>query len=404
MTGLSVLYASQAMKDRGGADVPDRNKVSRLREVYWLKGVAPSGPKSSLKMQLYWRPDQRELGRRADLPGDGFAYVATMFPSADASFEWFEVTEVFATVPPEQINAAMKARNGIASKQPVDFDDFLGMLRKGRPSRVEQRKAADAVIAQTEMKLRKSSYRELMEQYGYGTLVVGLPLWFAVLPEDPWRAENALDDFYTRTSLGLNELKQRVLERRDCPFRRIRVTWDTTPEAWREWSRRRSAAYDDAANTSLENPIPVAKMMALFSESLDRTISKTECPDSETPSMSLLIEKKTQKTRRGRGPYPEMVVLLGQIVRERERQGDGILGKVMQRIFLALLPLLCVVRICGLGGLARWIGRRLSVSHAWKVHATRRRARILYAESRRRAEARDSHAAAGSNNPVGITA
>ena len=220
-------------------------------------------------------------------------------------------------------------------------------------------------------------------------------MWFAVLPEDPWRAENALDDFYTRTSLGLNELKQRVLERRDCPFRRIRVTWDTTPEAWREWSRRRSAAYDDAANTGLENPIPVAKMMALFSESLDRATSKTECPDSEAPSMSLLIEKKTQKTRRGRGPYPEMVVLLGQIVRGRERQGDGILGKVRQRIFLALLPLLCVVRLCGLGGLARWIGRRMSVSHAWKVHATRRRARILYAESRRRAEARNSHAAAG---------
>ena len=395
MTGLSVLYANQAMKDRGWADVPGRNKVSRLREVYWLRGVAPSAPESSLRMQLYWRPDHGELGRRADLPGDGFAYVATMFPSAEANFEWFEVTEVFTTVSPEKINAAMSARNGIASKQPVDFDDFLGMLKKGRPSRVEQRKAADAVIAQTERKLSKSSYRELMERYGYGTLVVGLPLWFAALPEDPWRAENALDDFLTRTSLGLNELKQRVLERRDCPFRRIRVTWDTTPEAWREWSRKRSVDYDDAANMGLENPIPIAKMMALCSESLDRAISKTECPDSEAPSMSLLIERKTQKTRRGRGPYPEMVVQLEQIVRERERQGDGILRKVRQRIFLALLPLLCVVRICGLGVLVRWIGRRMSVSHIWKMHATRHRARLLYAESRRRAEARDSHASAG---------
>ena len=126
-----------------------------------------------------------------------------------------------------------------------------------------------------------------MEQYGYGTLVVGLPLWFAVLPEDPWRAENALDDFYTRTCLGLNELKQRALERRDCPFRRIRVAWDTTPEAWREWSRRRSADYDDAANTGLENAIPVAKIITWLSESLDLAISKTECPDSEAPSMGL---------------------------------------------------------------------------------------------------------------------
>ena len=397
MTGLSVLYAKQAMEERDWADVPDRNKVSRLREVYWLRGVAPLTPESSLKMQLYWRPDQRDLGRKADLPGDGFACVATMFPSSEVSFEWFEVTEVFGTVSPQQIDAAMKARNGIASKQPVDFDDFLGMLKKERPSRVEQRKAADAVIAQTEYKLRRSSYRELMEQYGYGTLVVGLPLWFAVLPDDPWRAENALDDFYTRTSLGLNELKQRVLERKDCPFRRIRVTWDTTPEAWREWSRRRSTDYEDAANTGLENAIPVAKMMPLLSESLDRAISKTECPDSEAPSMSLHVEVKTQKTRLGRGPYPEMVVLLEQILRGHERQDDGILRGVRQRIFLAVLPLLCVVRIRGLGGLAKWIGRRMSVPHAWKAHATRRRARILYAESRRRARA-------DSKNPIGTTA
>ena len=82
MTGLSVLYANQAMKDRGWTDVPDRNKVSRLREGYWLRNVAPLATASSLRMQLYWRPDQGELGRRADLPGDGFAYVATMFPEA----------------------------------------------------------------------------------------------------------------------------------------------------------------------------------------------------------------------------------------------------------------------------------------------------------------------------------
>ena len=112
MTGLSVLYANQAMKDRGWADVPDRNKVSRLREGYWLRDVAPLATASSLRMQLYWRPDQGELGRRADLPGDGFAYVAAMFPSAEANFEWFGVTEVFTTVSPEQINAAMSARNG----------------------------------------------------------------------------------------------------------------------------------------------------------------------------------------------------------------------------------------------------------------------------------------------------
>ena len=164
MTGLSVLYASQAIEERGWADVPDRNKVSRLREVYWLRSVSPlDAAKSILEMHLSWKPDRRKLGRRADLPGDEFVYVARMFPRQEASFEWFEVTERFTTVPPAQVNAAMRAWNGFASQQPVDFDNFLGMLRKERPSRVEQRKAADAVIAQIERKLKKSSYRELME-------------------------------------------------------------------------------------------------------------------------------------------------------------------------------------------------------------------------------------------------
>ncbi len=53
MTGLSVLYANQAMKDRGWADVPDRNKVSRLREGYWLRNVLPLATASSLRMQLF---------------------------------------------------------------------------------------------------------------------------------------------------------------------------------------------------------------------------------------------------------------------------------------------------------------------------------------------------------------
>ena len=72
MTGLSVLYANQAMKDRGWADVPDRNKVSRLREVYWLKGVASSGPKSSLKMQLpRWTPKSGQYDQLDILAGFG---------------------------------------------------------------------------------------------------------------------------------------------------------------------------------------------------------------------------------------------------------------------------------------------------------------------------------------------
>ena len=94
---------------------------------------------------------------------------------------------------------------------------------------------------------------ELLERYGYGTLVVGMPLWFAVPPGYPFRAENAVDDFMTRTTLGLEEVRKGTLRRRDCPFGKVILMWDTTPQALREWSNGRSAQYEDAANTSLEN-------------------------------------------------------------------------------------------------------------------------------------------------------
>ena len=119
----------------------------------------------------------------------------------------------------------MRAWNGIPDNNPVGFDEFLDGLRLGRPSRMEQRRAADRVIASIEKKLSKASYQGLLAKYGYGTLVVGMPLWFAVLPVDPFRAENALDDFATRTALGLDEIRRSVLRRRDCPFRNIIVIW-----------------------------------------------------------------------------------------------------------------------------------------------------------------------------------
>ena len=64
------------------------------------------------------------------------------------------------------------------------------------------------MTAPIERKLAKASYQELLEKYGYGTQVVGMPLWFAVPSNDPCRAENALDDFMTRTALGLEEVRR----------------------------------------------------------------------------------------------------------------------------------------------------------------------------------------------------
>ena len=278
MTGLSVLYAREAAEEREWAVIPDRDRTGRLREVYWARrAVSKSGRKSFVSMNLNWWADRTEIGRRRDEPGDGFIYLVDMTPRVDEGFEWLEVTEVFTTVPASKIEGAMRAWNGIPDKHPVDFDQFRKDLRRGRPSRVEQRGAADQVIAQIETKLAKASYHELLEKYGYGTLVVGMPLWFAVPPDDPFRAENAVDDFMTRTALALEDVRRRVLRRRDCPFRKVMVVWDTSPQALRAWREVRSAEYEDAANTRLENPMG-ASMSGVISDALEKAIVKAATP------------------------------------------------------------------------------------------------------------------------------
>ena len=239
MTGLGILYAKEAIDEQDWAEVLDRDKPARLRELYWARRGASVklGRQPFLKMTARWDLDRSAIGRRSDEPGDAFVYLLQMAPRVEERFEWLEVTEVFTTVPASKIEGAMRAWNGIADKHPMDFDAFRRELRRGRPSRLEQRCAADRVIEQIERKLAKKSYEGLLERYGYGTLVVGMPLWFAVHSDDPFRAENAIDDFATRTSLGLEELKRRVLRRRDCPFRKVVVVWETTLEAMSEWAR-----------------------------------------------------------------------------------------------------------------------------------------------------------------------
>ena len=380
MTGLSILYTQQATEEKEWATVPDRDKTSRLREVYWARKVEKEiEKKSSFQMQLYWRPDRGEMGRRPDHPGDGFIYMVRMYPEAEGNFEWLEVTEVFTTVSPEQIEGAMKARNGLRQNQPVDFDEFRRDLSLGRPSQAAQRSAADKVIEQINKKLTKPSYNELVEKYGYGTLIVGMPLWFATPPDDLLRVKNALDDFYTRTRLGLKEVTRKTLRKKDCPFKQVIVIWDTTPEAIKVWEMNKSADYENAANTSLS-------MLGILSESLEDVIAETTIAESEMPSMCFRIPMKVNKQKKGIGPYPGFVQVLGKMakkMKDKEKQ-EGMKEKLKQRIILGLCKLFCFVKIYGMDGLTRRIARKMSVAHFLKVQMAEQQALRLYRESIKR--------------------
>ena len=385
MTGMSVLYAREAAKERGWASIADRDKTGRLREVYWAHkaaGKLRTGAKPFVSATLRLTADRGDIGRRRAEAGDEFVYlVETTSRRVEDRFEWLEVTEVFTTVPALRIRGAMRAWNGIADRNPVDFDEFREGLRRGRPSRMEQRKAADAVIDAVNRKLGKTSYRDLLERYGYGTLVVGMPLWFAVLPDEPFRPENAVDDFLTRTSLGLKEVGRRTLRRRDCPFRNVFVMWNPTPEALREWNNGRSAEYEDAANTSFRKPMPASFWLGVLPDLVEQAVAKTGIPESEAPSGLFHVSEKTRKKARGKGPYPEFVEAVGKAFRGPVENPTGLGAMLKWRLSLSLLKLFFFKRVHGTDGLKRRIGRKFSISHAWRMRAVRRKQRSLYRQS-----------------------
>ena len=87
MTGLSVLYAKEATKEREWSAIPDRDRPGRLREVYWVRRAELKfRQKRFLSMILSWRPDRTDLGRVRNDPGDGFFYCVDMVPHLEQQF------------------------------------------------------------------------------------------------------------------------------------------------------------------------------------------------------------------------------------------------------------------------------------------------------------------------------
>ena len=141
MAGLGILYASEAAKEPGWSDIPDREKTGRLREVYWAHRAASklkAGARPFISATLNLKVDRGQIGRRRDEAGDEFIYLVDMnVQGVEDRFECLEVTEVFTVVPASRIQAAIRAWNGIADRNPVDFEAFRKGLGRGRPSRVQ---------------------------------------------------------------------------------------------------------------------------------------------------------------------------------------------------------------------------------------------------------------------------
>ena len=395
--GPEILYAKPDPKDNL-ADVAPRDLTGELRERYWIRKAADAGIGGKTWAVFEFRMprsiERAELGRNRNEPGDGFRYVfRSGTDGTGGRAEWFEVTEVFEGVKAKDINAFMRLENGGDGYPGFDPRRFVRGLDLGMPRRAAQRRAADQVIEAVERKLAKSSYGGLWRTHGYGTLIVGLPAWFATDALDPLRVENVLDDFRTRVGIGL-EPHVRQLRKRTCPFWRIVVVWEGSVESMREWHRKAKLdVYKDPTYHRMRDlPAGGGSVIPLLLELVDE--QARPAGDGFKGVTMYVVEawmgKKENKQHLHLPPAVAKWTRQLDAFAESHRKGLWTRNKLYAK--LQLLEVACFVRTHGLDGLERWIVARLSPRRRIARFAMRRRALRLYRASRwRRA---GSHSAA----------
>ena len=264
----------------------------------------------------------------------------------------------------------------------------MGGLNRGIPRRTAQRRAADKVVAlhsAVEKKLSKSSYEGMSRHHGYGTLIVGLPLWFATWPLNPLRVENVVDDFTTRVGMGLKSYSTR-LRSRSCPFWRIVVVWNSSAKSLREWKREaRLDIYKDPSYWRMGNlPILSGSLEPLFLDALE-TLILEGADGSGFGSFTRWIVKarpeKKEKTQDMQLP-PAVAEVRRHLAKLTDTKRESLWARIKLGASLRVLAVLCLVRVYGFNGLERWMTSRLSPLRGVARLAMRRRALRMYLASR----------------------
>ena len=391
-TGLQILYARCEAGDQPG-DLAERDVPGELRERYWIRRAEDAGIKGrttglSFTISIPRWIERHELGRNRNEPGDGFRYVfRTGTSGTESRAEWFEVTEVFEGVKGKDVEAFMRVNNGGTAGFDFDPDRFVTGLEMGTPGRAAQRRAADKVIAAVEKKMSKASYEGMWRQHGYGTLIVGLPLWFATLAADPLRAENVIDDFNTRVKIGLKPCA-RQLKKKSCPFWRIVVVWVLSRESAREWyDKARYEVYDDPAHGRIGGlPITRDSMMLGLLEFIGDEAARADGEKAEEWTLYIPVAspKKQGEVASLQLP-PDAKALKRNVEDHGERiHRENLLDRVKWHAMQRAIEVLCFLQAYGVAGLERWAIAKLSPRQGIKQLAIERRALRLYRASRRR--------------------
>ena len=382
--GLEILYA----RPSPNADLGSHPGIvaKELRERFWIRAATNAGSTktwATVGAGVDWSIERDAVGRTRDDPGDGFRYA--FYSGTDGTYsrvEWFEVTEVFEGAEPGDIESFMRLQHGGRANPGFNPRTFLADLDLGMPKRAAQRRAADKVVAAVASKIGRPSYSRMCDRHGYGTLVVGLPLWFATEPLDPYRSENAVDDFMTRVSIGLEPFVKQ-LKQRSCPFWRIVVVWNRSRASSRQWKYRANLAFYAAPSNQAIRGLPLSAPLPLVMLDLMDQLEPELTPSIPFNGFSckLSLSRRDKNVKPSKLRLPPAVEAVMRHLETSISPLQNRCGRLKTAAAIKLCEVLCFLRVHRIVGLRRWSLAKLSPAHRLSRFFLRIRAIRLYRAS-----------------------
>ncbi|MYH81794.1 hypothetical protein F4009_22635 [Candidatus Poribacteria bacterium] len=384
---VPILRVTGEEKDPNWQDVQSHGLSNYLRERHWIKQADPTKRWNNRKIFNFAGSTElrlSDLGRKLDDPGDAFYELFLLtYQYVIHLRTWFEVTEVFLPEQAKMVNRFIQEYNGLRGKEIFDADQFLKDLNLGRPDICTQLEMVDKVIDRIKKKAKKGceegSYKSLVNDYGRGQLIVGLPLWFATYPSDLMDPSTVLTDFSIRLKLALKEIKNSVLRTNWCPFDSVVILWNPTLEAINDWVKVADIDfYSDPANYSLKSPFSFTKGYSFWKKhNFPKPSSiKNYVRWDRYPSLNSMLADQRRLLRFTNNSRP-----LGPKTCLNVRKSKTVIDSLRMEVYMWILQFLLYVRVNGWRSLRRRICSQFSVRRLFSVLRLIYQMRKLYRSS-----------------------
>ena len=381
LLGAEILRAVGNDADPNWQEVRPRDVPKYLRQRHWIRQWSGDRWPKGGYIAIHWKKELRaaDLGRALVDPGDAFFELGLTSQSLDAVITartWVEVTEVFLPGQAVKVNRFVREYNALRGKGTIDGSAFLRSLDLGQPGTGIQRDMADEVVSRVVQKARKGdacgSYRPLVDDYGGGVLIVGLPLWFAAWPETIEDPKTLVGEFVPRVLLGFQAIKRSVLRQPWCPFDSVVVIWNPTLESVDSWAKAADRSfYSDPANVTWCSPVSMLRASSLLQLAESASFKLRW---DRYRSVDAAVADQTRRIRFGAGQRP-----FGS--KAQLTVGATDVGKNRRWRFrrsIWLLQLAIFLRLHGSAGLRRWFVSRVSPARYLQRRRVRRKLKRLY--------------------------